>query len=1192
MKLNRYQVGLIISLVSMDLSISIPTQAQIIPDGSIPTPTDVRQSNKLFEIMGGTEAGINLFHSFFEFSVIDENIVRFINNNPAILNVINRVTGSSVSEIFGKIEAGGSAPNFNLFLLNPNGIVFGPHASLDLKGSFVATTANAIQFGDHGFFSASSPNDPSLLTVQPSAFFFNQVRPNSIINQSTHQIKIDSEDPVSVGLEVPNDKSLLLLGGDVTIDGGILTAPNGRVELGGLAGIGTVALNTDGNHLRLSFPDDIARADVLLTNGANANVTDRGRGSIAINAQNIEISRLSRLSSGISSTTNSSNGKAGEIIFNATGKIVIDDSRIFSNVASGTIGNSSDVFIQSESLSLINGALIITTSRGKGNTGDIVIDVRKDVKIEGQSPITGLSSQIASVLFLGGEGKSGDINIKARSLSLINAQLATSTLGEGDAGNITIIVDDLVSVEKTTQIRTAVEASGIGNGGTIDLQARFLSLTDGGNLVSSVVGTFRDRPGGIGKGGDIIVNASDSVNISGVGIDGFSSGIYSSTETGAVGVAGNVTVNTPAFRLTDGAVISTQTQNASDGGNININTNTFEVRSGGQLLTVSDSLGNAGSITVNARDNITLSGSDPTFTDRLTQFDFDPTVISNIGANSSLFAQSDGSGAAGNITINTPQFRVLEGAQVSTASITSKGGNIILQGLENLQLSNSNITTSTETGKAGSININNNQTPVNSVQISDNSSLAAQATKPEGEAGSVSVNARDLTVNNGSSISASNISGIIRGDIRLENLETLQLNNGEILATTVDGKAGNLIINQGQTPVNQIELNQGNLTVEATGIGDSGNLDLNARTLNLENNSAISASTISGVGGNITLQGLENLEVNNSNISASTETGRAGNLTVNAELIQLNNKGSLSVEATEGGTAGNLTIEAGQMSVTDGAKVSVSSPQGQAGNLTISANTLFLNRGFITAETGKSEGEGGANISLKISDLLRIENESLISATANGLANGGNIDINTPLLVVFPPVGANGSDIIAKAQQGNGGRISINAQGIFGIQERPATSGNRSNDLDASSESGSTGEIRLNRELDPNRGLVELPETVVDPNALVAQNACKRGSESEFVITGRGGLPSSLNEDFNSTATQVGLVEPAPMSAGEQRSQKTSKNQGFSASVSNTIVPAQGWVFNERGEIVLVAYDPTVTGSQRLPAKGEDCNHP
>ncbi|MDJ0531692.1 MAG: S-layer family protein [Xenococcaceae cyanobacterium MO_207.B15] len=940
MKPRDYLLCFSSSLIFGYLAVGIPAQAQIASDNSMSVPTQViRQSDKLFEIMGGTEAGINLFHSFTEFSVPEGNVARFINNNSGIQNLIGRITGASASEIFGQIEAGGSAPNFNLFLLNPNGIIFGPNASLNLKGSFVATTANVIQFGERGFFSASSPNDPSLLTVQPSAFFFNQVRANSILNQSHHQTETESGDLVPVGLQVPNDKSLILLGGNVTIDRGMLKAPNGRVELGGLAETGTVALNTDGNNLSLSFPDGVVQADVLLNNGARVDVTDRGSGSITINARNITIAGESELTSDTLPDLVSSGSKAGEITLRATEKVTIDNSEIRSFVNKGAIGNSGDISLKAKSLNLVNGAFINTIANGQGDSGNIILDIQDNITLKGRS--SHRLSQIVNQVRINGVGNGGNITIKAKSLSLADAaSIQTGTIGKGNAGNIVVRVDDFVSLEnttdKTTQIRAVVEAGAIGNGGTIYLQARSLSLTGGSVLAASVFRTDegRDRPGGRGKGGDIIVNASDSVNISGVGLDGFSSGIFADTQTGAEGEAGKITVNTRAFRIADGAVINSQTNNLSNGGNIIINANTFEAINGGQLITTADNLGNAGSITVKATDHVTLSGSDPTFADRSSEFD--PTIVINIGANSGLFARSDSS-TAGNVTVNTPQLTVQEGAEVS-----------------------------------------------------------------------------------------------------------------------------------------------------------------------------------------------------------------------------------------------------------------VSSPEGQAGNLTINANSLFLNQGSFTAETGKS-GEEGANIILKISDLFRIENESRISATAKGSADGGNIDIDTPLLIVFPPTGSNGSDIIANAEEGNGGNITINAQGIFGIAERPQIQDNQSNDIDASSQFGASGQVEINNTIDPNQGLIQLPETVVDPNALVAQNPCKRGSESEFVITGRGGLPPSLSEDLSSEATQVGLVEPAPMEsrgAREQESREAEDKTSSPSSVPTPIIPARGWVFNEKGEVVLVAYDPTVTGSQRLRKNGEGCTSP
>ena len=194
---------------------------------------------------------------------------------------------------------------------------------------------------------------------------------------------------------------------------------------------------------------------------------------------------------------------------------------------------------------------------GQGNSGIININVGNAVVIN--------DSAINSVLLPGSQGDGGDVNIKSQSLSLADgASIQAFTSGNGFAGNIDIRVNDFVSLTdepggNDTQITTAVNSGGVGDGGTISIQTQFLYLTDGSQLMAS---TFT---GGEGQSGSISVHAEDSVNI-----DGPFTGFFAITEPGVIGSAGTIRVISSNVHITNAAEIAVDSEGEGPSGDIDI----------------------------------------------------------------------------------------------------------------------------------------------------------------------------------------------------------------------------------------------------------------------------------------------------------------------------------------------------------------------------------------------------------------------------------------------------------------------------------------------------------------------------------------------------------------------------------------------------------------------------------------------
>ncbi len=673
--------------------------AQITPDEtlgnkrSVITPNVDIKGAAADQINGGAIQGSNIFHSFREFNVKDGQRVYFANPS-GINNILSRITGTDISDIMGTLGVNGNA---NLFLLNPNGIIFGQNARLDVGASFVASTANAIQFGEQGFFSATNPENPSLLTVNPSAFFFNQIQPGRIENRSTTPAGFDQAGSSLLGLRVPDGQSLLLLGGDVVLNGGRLNAVGGRVELAGIAGSGTVGLNIDADNLNLSFPENAQRTDVSIIDGRiDVATADKG-GSIFINAQNFKVLGDSRLVAGIRQGLGTVNSQAGDILITAESVLQSGFSTIFNIVGSNAIGNGGNITIQAGSFSLMDGAELVANTNGQGNVGNITVQVRDRVVFDGMDS-EGFPSGIFNVVRPGAKGNAGDIKLTAGSFSLTNGgRLQTNTRGKGNAGNVIIQVRDRIyfdavdtsDINNFTGVFTAVATDGEGRGGDIYIQARSLDVRNGAQLTAN---TFEK-----GDAGNIKIEVSDRVSFDGVSIIGSSAASSSVGEfkqgeaIPAIGQGGNIEIAAKLLSVTNGAGIGSSTVSGSQGdaGKVKIvTTDTVTLRNGAGITVDSQGSGKGGNIEIQA-GSLTLDN----------QSAVSAETTSNTGGNISLklqdllllrrnsqisstagTAQQDGNG--GNITINAPKGFIVaspnENNDITANAFQGSGGKVTI----------------------------------------------------------------------------------------------------------------------------------------------------------------------------------------------------------------------------------------------------------------------------------------------------------------------------------------------------------------------------------------------------------------------------------------------------------------------------------------------------------------------------------
>ncbi|NER86852.1 filamentous hemagglutinin N-terminal domain-containing protein, partial [Moorena sp. SIO3A2] len=1144
--------------------------AQITPDQTLGNESSVVTPNATIRgepgdlIEGGAARGSNLFHSFQDFNVGQLQRVYFA--NPAgIENILSRVTGSNISNILGTLGVDGGA---NLFLLNPNGIVFGQNARLDVAGSFFASTANSLVFNNGTEFSATNPQAPPLLSINITPglqYGLNHPKPTKITNAG--YLVVGQDLTLAAGhLDLQGQ---LIAGGDLTLHAEdtvqirdsigqpFIAAAGGKLLIQGNQGVDIFALNhpdsglfsggdlvlrtqntvagdahywsggsfrieqLDGSLGDLFSPDDpIIRSvgDVSFNSylGTSLHIVAGGAveiGSVIITGnetgtEGIDfISEAITLSNGTVVDINGQTeptldvragvdpnqvgipGLTGNQFFgdlfnlNLFGRPTITNTATSADIKIGTIAfanvNILDLLFQNISANDLLAGKVLLTNQYKPNpslAGDIEVS----------ATLGSLVPTLANLAIQNGEVlKGGSVTIDSRGSITLNGIVNTiaipnndpsnpipnddpSKLFSGNGGDVTFLANDNITLNPGSFIASA----GI-EGGKITLNSGSNFLLDDSGVVTVTTGA--------GVGGNLIVNAPESVTL----INREGSGFSNLGE-----LVTNFTNSNLLERLLgfNGSGLATVTTGPGNSGDLTINTRTLSIQNqaqnqesgslaGATTIALSGSSGKSGDLTVNA-ESVEIVGNEtgpfiPTPNERLA------LAIRDIPTG--LTTATIGSGKGGNLTINTQSLTIQDGAGITAGTVDTEidnpgnGGNLTINATESVTLSGkAALATGTlNSGNAGNLEVN---TPT--LTLRDGAVIAADTTG-SGNAGQLTINTEQLLVRDGSRIGAATgntgtgakitviasdlvelvgtavddqntvvPSGIFAnsqfindasnqlGDAGNINIDTEKLivQDGAVVSTSTQGEGigGEITID-----VNTLEITTGGqLRTTAFGEGRAGNITLNIdKTVVIANpNSGLLAETEgAGAGGTITITTPELTLQDEAQISASTSgTGTSGNIVVeNADSVQLADNSSISTEVNPGAEVnpspgeevGTIDIQTGKLSLTNGSEITAStSGLGNAGSITIQdAQQVNLNRNssISTAVNTKAVGNGG-NVDIETKS-LSLDQTSTIEANTAGEGNGGNVDIEIKSLSLD-----NESKILASTDsKGDAGSITI-----------------------------------------------------------------------------------------------------------------------------------------------------------------------
>ncbi|MCV6637610.1 filamentous hemagglutinin N-terminal domain-containing protein [Candidatus Albibeggiatoa sp. nov. NOAA] len=730
--------------------ISINSEQLSINDGLYNIPQELGQT-----------VGSNLFHSFDRFNLNAGETAQFIGSEQ-IQNVISRVIGGEPSLINGTIRS--LMPNANFYFLNPNGIVFGESAQIQVPSSFHVSTADYVKLSDGGEFHARIP-EQDILTIAPIESF-------GFLDNAAASIQINDAQ-----LAVAPTKTLSLVGGDIQLTNTTPTiydeASQHQFTHQLLASSGQIILDSKGDINLNNFGVDTSgvfggqitiRGKDLTLN--DSRISSHTIGELDGQSIDIQVENLTLQDSDIIANTygaglgsqinlNISKGITATQIDRPTGvefnAVLNGSSHVMTQtIGQGNIGAGGDITVQAKNINLSQGAAIWTQTFSLSKSGDISVQVEDSIQATGLinfiPELVPIMSGIQTSSFV--TGISGSINIHTKNISIEQgASIAAGTVN-AEAGNVSIQAEDVLVLGQMNGVPSSVSSISVesGQSGLVEVYAQQIMLKNGGIIGNTTFGT--------GNTNHVIVSATEQLTVSGIASEPynflnypkllFPSNINSATisPVANAGNASDIFVQAKHLVLENGGSISSLTFGGGNAGNADIIAETIDISNlkkdillfasgiDNSSMSTASYAGQAGNITVTANQitvqnqgvistsAVNAGGGNISLNIRDALYLFDKSSITT--------SVQSGLGDGGNISIDAPQFLVLNHSPIIAQANAGQGGNIRIVADQFLKSPNSLVSASSRLGIDGSVKITSPDETISTGLLHLNKSFAEQ----------------------------------------------------------------------------------------------------------------------------------------------------------------------------------------------------------------------------------------------------------------------------------------------------------------------------------------------------------------------------------------------------------------------------------------------------------------------------------